>query len=76
MKDIGFTSSYADPYVWTKSEILKTGRKLYTYIMVYVNNLLIISKYPTFYMDEIAYQFRLKQHSIVSPCYLLGYKYI
>ena len=52
--------SYADPDVWTKIEILKDGRKLYTYIIVYVDGFLVIAKDPKFYMDAIASQFRLK----------------
>ena len=50
-----------------KSEISKDGRKLYTCIMVYVGDLLIISKDANFYIDEISSQFRLKQDSIGPP---------
>ena len=38
--------------------------KIYTYILVYVDGFLIIFKNPKIQMDDIAFQFRLKEDSI------------
>ena len=46
LSDMGFKSSYADPDVWLRPEVTLSGKKTYSYIMVYVDDLLIISQTP------------------------------
>ena len=43
---LGLQSYLADPKVWFKAETYKTGNEDYTYILVYVDDLLIFDKYP------------------------------
>ena len=50
---IGFQNSYADTDVWLKADIKPNGTKYYTYILIYVNNILIVSDNPPFYMKQL-----------------------
>ena len=43
---LGFQSSLADSDVWFKSETGKDGNEYFTYILVYVDDLLVVEKYP------------------------------
>ena len=47
---LGLQSSLADPGVWLKAATDKTGNEYYTYILVYVDDLLIVEKDPRKYM--------------------------
>jgi len=69
---MGFKSSYADPDVWLRPEVNLSGKKMYSYIMVYVDDLLIISQEPNVYMKLISENFRLKPESIGEPNIYLG----
>ena len=44
LERIGFKSSLADPDVWFKPSAKATGEKYYTYLLVYVDDLLYIDK--------------------------------
>ena len=43
---LGFQSYLSDPDVWFKAEKYKSGNEYYTYILVYVDDLIIVEKYP------------------------------
>ena len=44
---LGFKPSLADPDIWIKLAMTKNGFKYYTYILVYIDGLLIIEKEPS-----------------------------
>ena len=57
-----FTSSLADPDVWMRPSILPNGEEYYEYILVYVDDLLIISHRGIEILELLTskYQYRLK----------------
>ena len=69
---LGFKSSLADPDVWYKAETKPDGFKYYSYILVYVDDLLIIDQAPARYMKMIQENFTLKPDSIEIPKMYLG----
>ena len=69
---LGFQSSLADPDVWLKASIKSNGTKVYDYILVYVDDLLIIFKNPDKYMKQIQEKYRVKPESIGPPSIYLG----
>jgi len=57
---MGFTSSLADPDVWFRADCKPDGFEYYSYILVYVDDILVISHQPVTIMSIIAKSFRLK----------------
>ena len=57
---MGFQSSLADPDVWFKVECKPDGFAYYAYILVYVDDVLVISHQPDVPMKIITKSFRLK----------------
>jgi len=62
LRDMDFTSSLADPDVWMRPSILPNGEEYYEYILVYVDDLLIISHRGIEILELLTskYQYRLK----------------
>ena len=62
LHDMDFTSSLADPDVWMRPSILPNGEEYYEYILVYVDDLLIISHRGIEILELLTskYQYRLK----------------
>jgi hypothetical protein len=69
---LGFKSSLADPDLWYKAATDPSGNKYYSYILVYVDDLLIIDKLPKRYMSQIQESFTVKPDSIEEPKTYLG----
>ena len=69
---LGFTSSLADPDVWYKPETKEDGSQYYSYVLVYVDDLLIIDKNPSRYMDMVKSDFTIKPGSVEIPSMYLG----
>ena len=67
-----FDNSMADHDVWLKPDVDKEGKKYYSYICIYVDDVLIASKEPHTYMDLVKDQFSVKPESIESPKMYLG----
>ena len=44
MGRLGFTSSRADPDVWLRLSKRSTGEEYYDYVLLYVDNVLVISE--------------------------------
>jgi hypothetical protein len=57
---IEFKPSYADPDVWMRATTKDDGFEYYEYILVYVNDLLVISHLPGPIMQTIQQAYRLK----------------
>jgi hypothetical protein len=70
---LGFTSSCADPDVWFRLLKQKTGEQYYKYVLLYVDNVLVISKNAEKVLrTEIGEQWVLKPESIGPPSKYLG----
>jgi hypothetical protein len=69
---LGYKSSLADPDLWYKPMTDSTGFKYYAYILVYVDDILIINKDPQKDMAMIQSDFTVKKSSIEEPKSYLG----
>ena len=69
---LGFKPSLADPDIWMKPSTSPNGFKYYSYILVYVDDILIIDSDPDKYMKMIQDNFTVKPSSIEVPKSYLG----
>lgn len=69
---LGFKPSLADPDLWMKPMSAQDGFQYYAYILVYVDDILIIDKNPGEFMEMIKDDFTLKPESIMEPTTYLG----
>ena len=69
---MGFKSTLADPYVWLKPVVASDSFNYYTYILVYVDDILIIDKYPRKYMSNLKDKYTIKPVRISKPEVYLG----
>jgi hypothetical protein len=63
LRGMDFIPSYADPDVWYKAATKEDGFKYYQYILVYVDNILIIAHKPMPIMATIQKAYRLKDET-------------
>ena len=69
-----FKSSIADPYVWIIPGTKSDGEQCYNFILVYVDNLLVISQDVVSVIKEVVENFSLKKDKIDPPEIYLGGK--
>lgn len=69
---LGFTSSLADPDVWYKANTKADGTKYYTYLLIYVDDVICIDTDPKKYIDMIGEIFKIKEGSAGPPTVYLG----
>jgi hypothetical protein len=69
---MGFTSSLADPDVWYKPATKPNGDKYYTYLLIYVDDVICIDVNPKKYIDQIGEVFTIKPGSAGPPSVYLG----
>ena len=69
---LGFTSSLADPDVWYKPNTKADGSKYYTYLLIYVDDVICIDTDPKSYIDAIGEVFKIKDGSAGPPSVYLG----
>jgi hypothetical protein len=75
MGRLGFTSSRADPDVWFRLSKRSTGEEYYEYVLLYVDDVLVISeKAEAVLRKEIGKDWILKEESIGPPSKYLGGK--
>ena len=75
MGRIGFTSSRADPDVWFRLSTRSTGEVYYEYVLLYVDDVLVISeRAESVLRQEIGKFFVLKDESVGPPSMYLGGK--
>ena len=75
MGRIGFTSSRADPDVWFRLSTRSTGEVYYEYVLLYVDDVLVISeRAESVLTKEIGKFFVLKDESVGPPSMYLGGK--
>jgi hypothetical protein len=69
---MGYHSSLADPDVWMKKQTRATGESYYSYILVYVDDLLLIHENPMQDMEIIKSHYPVTPKSIGPPKVYLG----
>jgi len=75
MARLGFTSSCADPDVWFQLSKRSTGEEYYEYVLLYVDDVLVISEQAEAVLqNEIGMDWVLKPESIGPPSQYLGGK--
>jgi hypothetical protein len=76
MGHLGFSSSRSDPDVWMRlSESTSTGEAYYKYVLLYVDDVLVISERAEKVLrTEIGQHFVLREESIGKPTNYLGGK--
>ncbi len=75
MGQLGFTSSRTDPDVWHRLSKQSTGEEYYEYVLLCVDNVLIISENADNVLrKEIGQHFVLREESIRPPSQYLGGK--
>jgi hypothetical protein len=70
LRAMDFKPSYANPDIWMKPATKANGFKYYDYILVYVDDLLVISKKPGLIMQSIKHACRLKDEPQTPSTYL------
>ena len=70
-EELGYKSTIADPDVYLKPCIKKTGEKYYSYLVIYVDDVLCFHEMPKSIMDQIGNTFRLK-NGVETPKMYLG----
>ena len=75
MRELGYQSCRADPDLWLKAETRPTdGFKYYSYILLYVDDILVIHHDGMAALKSVDKYFRLKPDSIGDPDFYLGAK--
>ena len=69
---MGYTSSLADPDVWYKAETKTNGEQYYSYILCYVDDVLLIHETPQKLMDMLESKYPLKSDKPGEPMVYLG----
>jgi hypothetical protein len=70
LHDMNFTPSLADPDVWLHPSSKPNGEEYYEYILVYVDDILIVSHDPSQAMTTIRITYRLKEEPTPPTTYL------
>jgi hypothetical protein len=70
LRSMDFTPSYADPDVWYKAAKKEDGFKYYQYILVYVDDILVIAQKLMPIMATIQKAYRLKEEPCLPKDYL------
>jgi len=71
LHDLGFRSNLADPDVWYKQATKPDGFQYYEYVLVHVDDILVISHHPITTMTALGILNHLKEGSVEVPeCYL------
>ena len=69
---LGFKSSLADPDVWLKPSLDKHNNTYYSYILVYVDDILVIDEDPMKYMTMLRDSYTVREDAIKEPDQYLG----
>ncbi|KAL7475040.1 LOW QUALITY PROTEIN: hypothetical protein ACHAW6_000976 [Cyclotella cf. meneghiniana] len=74
MHKMGYCSCPVDPDLWLKKQTDKKGRQYYSYILCYVNDLLVVHHNPQQIMERINSFLLLKPDSVGTSEIYLGAK--
>jgi hypothetical protein len=72
LRDGGYQSCKADLDVWMKPGFKKDGSKYWSYVLCYVDNLLVIDEEPKKTMEYLQSRYTLKASSVKEPDTYLG----
>jgi Reverse transcriptase (RNA-dependent DNA polymerase) len=72
LHDLGFLSCKSDPDMWRRPAIKADGTKYYEYVLVYVDDLLILSKHPNTILQSLADEHNYRLKDVGSPTPYLG----
>ena len=72
LRSMDFTFSLADNDLWMRQDTKPDGTSYYSYILVYVDDILIISHDPERYMNQLKSKYYVKEDSIGPPKLYLG----
>jgi hypothetical protein len=70
LRSMNFKPSYADPDVWVRAAIKSDGFEYYEYILVYVDDALVISAAPIPIMKTLQQAYRLKDQPAPPSTYV------
>ncbi len=70
LRSMNFTPSYADSDVWYRPATKENGFEYYEYILVYVDDILVVSASPMSIMNTIHQAYRLKDEPTPPKDYL------
>jgi hypothetical protein len=68
--DLDFAPSKSDPDVWLRAALKPNNFEYYEYILVYVDDLLMVSHHPNLIMETIRKTYRLKEEPAPPTTYL------
>ena len=71
-REMNFDMCLADNDIWYKESTKRNGEKYYSYICIYVDDILICSENPKEHMDKLGEVFHLKPESVKEPDVYLG----
>ena len=74
MTMLDYQSCLADPDIWLRSAISSNGEEYYEYVLLYVDDVLVVSEHPKECLLEIDKYFPMKPGSIGVPKLYLGGK--
>ena len=69
---LGFKSSFADPDVWYCPGVKPNNEEFYTYLLVYVDDILYVDTELMRYLSQIEKSIKIKEYSIGAPKVYLG----
>jgi hypothetical protein len=72
LRDIGFEDTRADPDVWRRLATREDGTDYYELLLVYVDDILLVSHAPRPTLEQIGKTYELKEGSLQSPDTYLG----
>jgi hypothetical protein len=72
LRDGGYKSCKADPDVWMKPGTKKDGTKYWSYVLCYVDDILVIDENPKETMEYLRSRYTLKEGSVKEPDMYLG----
>jgi hypothetical protein len=72
LTDLGYTSTKANPDVWIRAQVKPDGFGYYEMVLVYVDNIMVLSHEPKQTMDAIASLYRLEEGGVGEPEIYLG----
>ena len=74
LDNIGFRTSIADPDVWMRPAMKSSGEEYYEYILMYVDNILVISVSAMEILQDMQSHVKFKNDKIETPDGYLGAK--
>ena len=72
LRDAGYFSCKADPDVWMKAKSKPSGERYWSYVLCYVDDLLVVDHNPQEVMEYMQKKYTLKDGSVKEPDLYLG----